>query len=116
MSTLHIASIPKAREQSPLSTALALVIGISITLCVYGYQFGQSNHTICLLDALHRSDPKILARDWFTTQTFQYHAAFGWLTFALMKLHALETGFLVGYLALAIAFHIAWLRLVILLG
>jgi hypothetical protein len=116
MSTLHIASIQKARERSPLSTALALVIAISITLCVYGYQFGHSNHTIYLLDALHRSDPKILARDWFTTQTFQYHAVFGWIARGLMRLHCLEAGFLVGYLALIIAFHIAWMRLVILLG
>src|SRR5436190_208190 len=115
-SPLQDPTVPNTQEQSSFSTALALGIGVSITLCIYGYQFGRSNHTIYLLDALHRSDPKILARDWFTTQTFQYHAAFGWLTRGLMKLHALESGFLAGYLALIVAFHVAWLRLVILLG
>src|SRR5438067_13602038 len=110
MSTLHIASIPKAREQSPLSIALALVIGISITLCVQGYQFGRSNHTVYLLDALHRSDPALLARDWFTTQTFQYHAIFGLITRALMRVGLLEPGFLVGYLALVFGFHLGWIR------
>src|SRR5438552_4768344 len=115
MSSLHIDN-QKTQEPSPDSIALALAIGIAITLCVYGYQFGRSNHTIYLLDALHRSDSKILARDWFTTQTFQYHAAFGCITRGLMKLHALESGFLAGYLALVIAFHLAWLRLVIILG
>src|SRR4029077_3089512 len=48
--------------------------------------------------------------DWFVTQTFQYHAAFGWFTRVLMKLGILEQGFLVGYLALVVLFHVAWMR------
>src|SRR5947199_120472 len=83
-----------ADDPSLSRCAGAVCIGVAITLCVYGYQFGQSNHTLYLLNALHRSDPSILANDWFTTQTFQYHAAFSWLTRGLMRIAMLRPGFL----------------------
>ncbi len=99
-----------------LSNLLALCIGVVMTLCVCGYQFGKSNHTVYLLDATHRSYPNLLANDWFTTETFQYHATYGFITRLLMRAHILETGFLIGYLGLVIAFHIAWMKLVEALG
>ena len=81
-----------------------------------GYQFGKSNHTIYLLDAFHRTHPNLLNNDWFVTQTFQYHAAFGWITRWLMQAGIVAQGFLVGYLALVIAFHVAWMNIVNVVG
>lgn len=104
------------RRRDLLSNLFALCIGVVMTFCVCGYQFGKSNHTIYLLDALHRYRPDLLAKDWFTTQTFQYHATFGFITRLLMRIHFLEPGFLIGYVGLVIAFHVAWMRLVIALG
>ena len=103
---------------SPLTThtLFALAFGIAITLTIYGYQFGQSNHSVYLLDAQRRGNPQLLANDWFTTQTLQYHAAFGWITHALMRVRLLETGFLASYLLLVALFHAAWLRLVLSIG
>ena len=112
---LYAGVLPRPRPDA-LSTLLALCIGVVMTLCVYGYQFGRSNHTIYLLDAFHRAFPQYLNRDWFTTQTFQYHAAFGWITEALMRAGVVQQGFLISYLALVVAFHIAWLNLVQALG
>src|SRR5438874_69724 len=94
----------------------AIAFAAALTLCMQGYQFGESNHTVYLLDALHRLRPELLANDWFTTQTFQYHALFGLLTIELMRLHILEPAFLVGYLALVILMYRGWWRLVQALG
>ena len=70
--------------------ALAVTIGCVLMLCVYGYQFGRSNHGVYLLDGIHKADPTIFAHDWYTTQTFQYHAIFGWITATLFKLKIIE--------------------------
>ncbi|HVT90839.1 MAG TPA: DUF6798 domain-containing protein [Tepidisphaeraceae bacterium] len=87
---------------------LPLCLGSAITLMVYGYQFGRSNHTAYLLDALRLSEPPVLANDWFTTQTLQYHVAFTRITEVLMKLHIVAPAFAVFYVALVVLFHIAW--------
>ena len=94
----------------------ALVIGSCLTLAVTGYQFGRSNHLVYLPDPLHRFDPSLLANDWFTTQTLQYHSAFGLLTHLLLELDLLQPGFLVGYLATVLALHGAWRLLVAQIG
>jgi hypothetical protein len=112
---LHTGALPRPKPDF-LSTLMALCIGVVTTLCVTGYQFGKSNHTIYLLDAFHRVHPELLKNDWFTTQTFQYHAAFGWITRLLMREGIVEQGFLVGYLAMVIAFHIAWFKMVSVFG
>lgn len=108
------------REGSSIATqlnaALAILFAVALNWCMQGYQFGESNHTVYLLDALHRTRPELLNRDWFTTQTFQYHALFGYLTRGLMRIGFLEHGFLIGYLALLIALHVAWWRIVAVLG
>src|SRR5438046_10748848 len=67
---LRLASTNRAQARGSLSTLLALAIGVSITLCVYGYQFGRSNHTVYLLLALPQTEPPILACAWFVTTTF----------------------------------------------
>lgn len=100
----------------PLEVLFALSFGMAMTLCVRGYQFGQSNHTIYLIDALRKSSPQLLAHDWFTTSTLQYHSIFGWLTQTLMRWEILEPAFLFIYLALVFLMHLAWYRLVICLG
>src|ERR1051326_5071049 len=108
-----------AAGQNPLqflAPLFGILFGIALTLAINGYQFGQSNHTVYLLDALRRSAPDLLARDWFTTKTFQYHALFSLLTRTLDRLHMLRPGFLDGYLLLLALLHLAWWRLVRLIG
>ncbi len=98
--------------KSRLESISAILLGVAVTYIVYGYQFGTSNHTVYLLSALRDANPQLLARDWFTTQTLQYHAAFGWLTFALNKLHVLQPAFWIGYVGLIAMLHIAWFGMV----
>src|SRR5678816_3341797 len=88
-----------------------IAFAIALNFAVQSYQFGYSNHTVYLLDALHRVHPELLRNDWFTTQTFQYHALFGILTRGLMRLGICEPAFAVGYVALLVAMHTAWWRL-----
>ena len=99
---------PRAR----LARTAAVSLGALVTLTMHGYQFGESNHTVYLLDAMRRASPELLANDWFTTQTLQYHAIFGWLTSNLVRLGILQTAFGLGYLSLVLLLHIGWLRLV----
>ncbi|MCC6238824.1 MAG: hypothetical protein IT448_00775 [Phycisphaerales bacterium] len=100
-----------------LPSTFAIVFGITLTLCVRGYQFGESNHNVYLIDALrHAWGGKLLARDWFTTQTFQYHAVFGFLTRQLYRLGIVEPAFLLGQLLLIFFMHVAWFKLVLRLG
>ena len=98
------------------SDAAAVVLGCAFSLCVGGYQFGKSNHQVYLLDAFRIFDPKLLANDWFTTHTMQYHVAFAWLTVGLMKVRLLESGFLVGHLLTVLGLHVAWLGICRALG
>ncbi|CAN5417322.1 hypothetical protein BH09PLA1_BH09PLA1_15210 [soil metagenome] len=106
-------SAPQQLERSDDSRwpdALAIAIGTLITLVVSGYQFGRGNHTVYLLEGLRIADPTLFRNDWFVTSTLQYHAIFSWFTAVLMRLNILEPAFLCGYLAIAILWHVAWLK------
>src|SRR5207253_9534728 len=87
-----IAAARAVRDRA--SVMLALTIGVSITLCVYGYQFERSNHLTYLLDPLRHHDPRLLSHDWFTTQTAQYHTIFSSLARGLMDIGLLRAGVL----------------------
>ena len=89
----------------------AIVLAIALTLVVRGYQFGRSNHTVYLLDSLRVNDPTLLANDWYTTHTLQYHFVFTHLTAAFDRMGILRPAYLVGYLALIVFFQIAWFLL-----
>ena len=108
-------SRPRPRFDS-LGVAFAVLFGIVMSLCVEGYQFGKSNHTVYLLDALRKTQPELLANDWFTTQTLQYHAVYGWISASLYQLGIVEPAFLVGYLMLATMFHLGWYVFVVRVG
>jgi len=99
-----------------LPGAFAVAFGMALTLCMCGYQFGRSNHTVYLLDALRRVHPELLRNDWFTTGTFQYHAIFGWLSATLMRHGLIEPAFLMGYLLLLFLMQLACYRLVLSIG
>jgi hypothetical protein len=99
-----------------LPSAFAICFGMVMSLCMQGYRFGESNHTVYLLDALRSVDETLLGNDWFATRTLQYHVVFGTLSEVLLRLGILEPGFLVGYLLLLLAWHVAWFRLVHALG
>jgi hypothetical protein len=121
-STLFSTPARYAEHASALSigakarAVLAIAFGVALTLAMQGYQFGKSNHTVYLIDALRHTSPKLLQNDWFATQTLQYHAAFGLLTRALMHLGIIEPAFLIGYVLLAVLIHTAWWRIVKALG
>jgi hypothetical protein len=95
---------------------LAVVLGVVLTLAVRGYRYGESNHAVYLLAALRRVNPSLLRNDWWTTSTLQYHYVFNFLSGVLMRAGIIEPAFLVGYLALAVMLHLAWLRVARQLG
>ena len=105
-----------AEGRDGLSDFCAIVLASAITLIIRGYQFGQSNHTIYLLDALRLNDPSLFKNDWFVTHTYQYHFVFTHLAALLDRLRILRPAFLVGYFILILAWQAAWLRLTKLLG
>src|SRR5437868_1456119 len=108
----HALECAWARRPCHAVAIFGVIFGVALSLAISGYQFGKSNHTVYLLDAIRHASPGLLANDWFTTQTFQYHATFGWLARGLMRVHLLEPGFLVGYLAIVALLHLGWWRLV----
>jgi hypothetical protein len=92
----------------------AVTFGVVVTFVIGGYQFGKSNHTVYLLDALHAMNPSHLANDWFTTETFQYHALFSVLTRAVWR--SLQPAYFGMYVSLVVLLHVAWFRMTRLLG
>lgn len=107
---------PRPTWRDRFIAAGAIAFGVTLTLAMQGYQFGQSNHTVYLIDALRQTSPTLLANDWFATQTLHYHAAFGLLTRGLMGLRIVEPAFFIGHVLLAAALHTAWWRIVRTLG
>jgi hypothetical protein len=102
---------PKSIGISSYYDLLLLLIGISITYLVGGYQFGLSNHTVYLIDPLRENNAQILANDWWATSTLQYHGAFSKMSAVLMRWGIIREVFLLAYLALVVLFHFAWWRL-----
>ncbi len=92
------------------------MIGMGFTLLVGGYQFGLSNHTVYLIDPLRHNNPQILANDWWSTSTLQYHGVFTAISATLMRWGIIQPVFLIGYLALVVLFHLAWWQLNRILG
>src|SRR5687768_15224164 len=94
-----------------LTDLAAIGIGVAMTLCIRGYQFGEGNHAVYLLDGLRGANPELLRTDWFVTSTLQYHGLFSWLVAASLRLRIIEPLFVCGYLGLAVWMHAGWLRL-----
>jgi hypothetical protein len=95
---------------------LPLTLGVAMTLALAGYQYGESNHAVYLVDALRHNDPTLLANDWWTQSTLQYHFVFNRLSAVLMRMGVIQPAFLAGYVGLAILLHVAWRRLTLALG
>ena len=110
--TLHPAPGAAAVSLTRVRALACITFGVALTVAMSGYQFGRSNHTVYLIDALRHASPHLLANDWFATQTLQYHAAFGLLTRGLIELGAIEPAFLAGHVLLAVLLHTAWWRIV----
>jgi hypothetical protein len=98
------------------AATLPLLLGIAVTLTLRGYQFGGGNHCVYLVAPLREVHPELLANDWWTTHTLQYHIAYTKLAALLMRVDMVEPAFLVFYLALAVLLHVGWLRIVLSLG
>src|SRR3954471_15008743 len=77
---------------------LLLLVGMSITLVVGGYQFGLSNHTVYLIDPLRMNHAEILKKDWWATSTLQYHEAFTVISATLMRFGIIWPVFFVCYM------------------
>jgi hypothetical protein len=107
---------PVAMMRDKIAAALSIAFAVALTFCMQGYQFGTSNHTVYLLDALRHASPQLLRNDWFTTQTFQYHALFGAISRVLMSMGILAPGFFVAYVVLVLLLQVAWWRIVRALG
>ncbi len=103
------------KDRAPASP-LCLTLGVAMTLALAGYQFGESNHAVYLVDALRQNDPRLLANDWWTQSTLQYHFVFTRLSAWLMRINLIEPAFLAGYVTLAVLMHVAWRRLTLTLG
>jgi hypothetical protein len=99
-----------------LADAFALLFGVIITMTVCGYEFAHGDHTVYLVEPLHLAFPNLLANDWFTTQTLQYHGAFSFVTAMLMRLGIAGKAFLLGYLGLVLCLHVAWFQIVRAIG
>jgi hypothetical protein len=102
------APLGEAGGRELLANLCAIVLAIALTLVVRGYQFGRSNHTVYLLDALRVNDPTLLANDWYTTHTLQYHFVFTHMTAALDRAGILRPAFLIGYLGIIVFFQWGW--------
>jgi hypothetical protein len=98
------------------ATFCAVVLGVAITLVIGGYQFGVGNHSLYLLDSLRVNDPALLANDWYTTHTLQYHIVFTHVSAALARWGILRPTYLAGYVALAVLLHVGWYRITRALG
>jgi hypothetical protein len=111
-------SSPTGVGAAPVQSAdfAALTLGVLTTLALYGYRFGEGNHTIYLLDAIRRNDPAALANDWFLTHTLQYHSVFAILAAPLMRWQIIEPVFAAIYVLLVAAMHFAWLGIARQLG
>lgn len=87
-----------------------------MSLALSGYQVGKSNHTVYLLDGLRRSGAGLLANDWFTNNTLQYHGLFSQITRLVLDAGLFQPVFLIGYLATVLWFHISARKVVKALG
>ncbi len=110
------APVPTATRIHPAQEALSLALGVALTLCVIGYTFGRSNHTVYLADAIRAVDPSLLARDWYTTKTLQYHSVYGWMTRLLLRWNLIEPAFALLYAGLVIALHLGIRVFIAILG
>jgi hypothetical protein len=87
-----------------------------MTLTLAGYRFGESNHAVYLLAAIRENNPALLANDWWTRSTLQYHFVFNHLSAWLMRVGWIEQVFLGAYVALAVLLHVGWRSLTFALG
>lgn len=96
---------PAASPPTRLAVLSALTFGTLLSLALHGYQVGKSNHTVYLLDALRHLDGTLLANDWFTNATLQYHGLFSLITRWSLSAGVFEPVFLAGHLLTALALH-----------
>ena len=69
-----------------------------------------------LLDAMRVNDPNLLAKDWYTTHTLQYHFLFTHLSALLYRLNVVHGAFFTGYVLIVVFFQLAWFKFNQLLG
>jgi hypothetical protein len=73
----------RGREAAGVAVAFTVAFAFALS---FGLNFGTGNQTSYLLAAIHRLDPNLLRRDWFVTETTQYHLVYTELGAALLAL------------------------------
>ncbi len=88
--------LARLRPLLPHLPALLLVLVVSVCFGLsFGLNYGVDNQTVYMLGSLRLLDPSVLARDWYTTQSANYHPAFAYLGWLLLALD--RGGRFVGY-------------------
>lgn len=86
--------------------AVASVVALAFALS-FGLNFGIGNQLMYLSSALRRVDPTLLRRDWFVTQTTQYHLVYTRLGAGLLGLDKSGWVMALVYLGLVTAVGVA---------
>ncbi len=73
------------RGRDAFGFGVALLVAFAFALSL-GLNFGVGNQTTYLIAPLRRVDPALLTRDWFATQTTQYHPVFSHVGAWLLEL------------------------------
>ncbi|AKT37133.1 uncharacterized protein CMC5_012630 [Chondromyces crocatus] len=76
-------SYPISKLRNTLDVFLASVASVCFGLS-FGHNYGADNQLVYMLGSLRLLDPSILQRDWFVTQTTQYHPTFKYLAAGLI--------------------------------
>ncbi|HEV8549551.1 MAG TPA: DUF6798 domain-containing protein, partial [Polyangiaceae bacterium] len=99
----------RAERTSALGVGLAGVVSLLFAGSL-GFNYGVGNQVTYLIPALRRLDPELFLRDWFATQTTQYHPVFSGLAAALLALDRGGWGIALGLTAtVALAFFALFL-------
>src|SRR3954462_4215906 len=80
-----------------LKRAGDILIALVASICFgasFGYNFGIDNQVVYMASALKVLDPTLFKRDWFLSQTTQYHPTYRFVSAALIAID--QRGWAVG--------------------
>ena len=103
------------RDRIASETAILLPFALVVALS-FGVSFATGNQHSYLLDALRTLDPTFLRRDWYVSETYQYHPAFTRLILALATIGPVGPMSAAAYIVLIIGFGVIVHRIVRVVG
>lgn len=73
-------------DRIEIGASALVAAGASIAYGItFGFTYGVNNQVDYMLHALRLLDPSVLANDWFTTHTLDYHPTFAYLGWFLLR-------------------------------